>query len=852
MGGRGGAVVIRLALKTLKARKGGFFGAFVALFLAATVVSAAGILLESGVRASSSPERYAAADVVVGGKQSFDAPADPENPDGGTGESTPLTERVRLDSGVLDKVRAVPGVREAVADVSFPATVIVDGKPLDGPASWGHGWDSAKLAPFTLGSGHEPVRSDEVVLDNALAGKANAHVGDRITVSVRGIPRTVTVSGIANSERPLVKQSAVFFGQQAALGLAGRSGTVDAIGVLARPGTDAEALASSIQGSLGEKDFVALTGEQRGRIEFLDGGNGAFYLVSLSGSFGGVGLAVVLFVVASTFVLSVQQRHREIALLRAVGATPKQVRRMIAAEALLISLPGALIGSLLGIGLASLLRSLFVDHGMIPDSLQLRVGWLPVLVAVCSTVLVALLATFVAGRRAGKTAPTEALAEASADRRILRWPRLVLGLAFAAISVVVMGISTGVTGDGAAGVSLGVLFSLLLTLALLAPVLVRIASGLLGALVRMFSGSSGYLAVANSRSNTRRVSSAVIPMMLAVGFACTEIFLPASALQAAADQAAEGSRADHVITGQLSPDVVREVRAVPGVQSATAVVRTKILTGTTAEPDMSAVPAQAVDATDLGSTVDLGLRAGNLADLRGDSIALSQTEATALGWNVGSDMPIRLADGTAKTVKVVAIYSRGLGYGDVTVPLDMLRGHTTSGLVDQVLVKGGSADALAALGSRHPGLSVVDPQAALVARDEDQRANQWGAFLVTFVIVLYTGIAMINTLAMTTTERRREFALLRLVGATRDQVLRMARWESVMLIVTAIALGTGIAIATLVPYSMGRTETSFPYWPPLGYAAIVLVTVCLGWLAVILPAKHVLRDRPVDAIGSRE
>ncbi|ONI88318.1 hypothetical protein ALI144C_07500 [Actinosynnema sp. ALI-1.44] len=852
--------------RTRRSRRSGFVGAFIALFFAAATATSAGILLESGARAESPPERYAGAAVVVGGKQSYDPPADVGNPDAGTGESVVLPERVRLDRGMVDRIARIDGVLEAVPDLSFPANLLVKGQPLTGPngtRSWGHGWDSARLMPFTVSAGRPPRAGGEVLVDAQLAARARVAVGQDVQISIHGRPETFRLVGTAAGGSPLTKQAALFFAPDEAARLSGNpTGKIDTIGVLAAPGTGVDELAARITGTIGEDQITALTGGQRGYTEFLDLGNSASNLVALSGSFGGVGLAIVLFVVAATFALSVHQRRREIALLRAVGATPGQIRRMVAAEALMISVPAALAGAVLGIPLATWLRKMLVAGDMIPDTLALHIGVLPAVVGVGSTVLVALAATYVAGRQASKASPTEALGEAAAPRRLIGGFRLSLGLLLLAGSITLVTVSRSATGDGAPAVSLGLLFALILTVVVLSPLLVRVAAAVLGMVISRFSPGSGYLAAANSRANARRLAPAVSTMVLAVGFACTEIFLQTTLLYAAATQAAGGSVADHVVVGgdtRLSPEVVAAVRQVDGVDAATGITYTKVLTGTFDDLDMSAVPAQAVDTDDLAAAVDLDVRSGDLGALRGESVALSQSEATVLGLAVGDLMPVRLGDGTLLKVKIVATYGRGLGYGDVTLPAALVAGHTTDGLTQQVLVRAQpGADQqrvrteLAGLAARFPGLTVTEPHEALAARDEDQRANQWGAFLVTGVIVVYTAIAVINTLAMTTSARTREFALLQLIGATRQQVLRMARWESVMLIVTAIVFGSVVAVTTLVPFSLGRAQLGFPYTPPLVYLGILGGIAVIGLFSVMLPAHRVLRQRPVEVAGVHE
>jgi putative ABC transport system permease protein len=216
--------MLQLALSTLRARKGAFAGAFAALLLAATLVAACGILLETGMRASVPTERYAATSLVVSGSQRLSAP----DAEGGEADSLLLPERARIDAALADRIQQVDGVGAAVGEVSFPAHVVTGtGVVLPGPpspytssndtdapgGSWGHAWDSATLTPFTLTEGRAPVGPDEVVLDAELARRAGVRVGDEVTVQATATPRAYGVAGVAAPPDAggLASQSALFF-----------------------------------------------------------------------------------------------------------------------------------------------------------------------------------------------------------------------------------------------------------------------------------------------------------------------------------------------------------------------------------------------------------------------------------------------------------------------------------------------------------------------------------------------------------------------------------------------------------------------------------------------------------------
>ncbi|KAA2262298.1 FtsX-like permease family protein [Solihabitans fulvus] len=858
--------MLSLALRTLRARKGGFVGAFVALLFASTLVTACGIMLESGLRGGTPTERYAGTAVIVAGQQSY-RPVVTRAPDDHTPDPMPvgLPERVGVDAGLAAKIRQLPGVARTIADVSFPATAVRDGQPLLGPGgtpSLGHGWDSAALTPFRLREGHEPSGDAEVVLDADLAGRAGVQVGGQVSVLVGGEPKSFQVAGIAEPVGVgLAKQSAMFFTGDQAGKLAGQPGRAAAIGVLAANGADVDELRDRVAAVVKDSGAVALAGADRGAAEFLAAGEAEMMLITLSTSFGGIALMVAILVVASTFGLSIQQRSREVALLRAIGTTPRQVRKMIAGEALAIGAVASVLGCLPGVALAHWMFGQFAQRGIVPDTMPMHVGPLPFAAALVAGVLTAVGATFAAGARAARTKPTEALGEAALERPGIGRGRLITGLVFLFSSLTMMLLPLVIKGDAAAAAVSGVVVFAITAVALLGPLISRRAATVLGGVIARSAGVSGYLARANALNNSRRLASAITPLVLAIGFAGTAIFAQTTMLAAGEADAVAGSRADAVLvssTGGLPEEAARDAHRVPGVAATTSVARTKVVAEYTmmGEVQVRAVEAQAVDPAELAETVDLKVLTGDLKRLHGNEIAMSDQLAGSMGVKLGDTVKIRLGDGTPVEVKAIATYGRNLGFGDVVMDRVLVAGHTTTGLATEVLVRNApganTAAGLAALAQRYPGLTVVDQATVHAQHADQQRIAVWVNLILAGLIVAYTGIAVVNTLVMATSARVREFALLRLIGATRRQVLRMSRWEGLLVVVTSVVLGTAVAAATLVPFSYAMSGSPWPTVPPATYLAIIGFTALLGMIGTILPTRLALRSRPADAIGMRE
>src|SRR5262245_14796976 len=420
--------MLRIALSTLRARKGGAIGAWAAVALAVVLVASTGILLESSRHAPLPVERREGAAVVVRADQTL------SRQDGRGNVSVLLPEQTRLPASLAGRLRAVPGVRAVVADRTFSVDV-VDGHgrllTVDGDVPSGHGWRSAALTPLTLTSGHAPTAAGEVAVDASLAAEGDVRLGDRLRVSGRS-SRVVGITTAA-PDHP-----SVFVRDDVAARVSGTGTRADLIGLLVERGADPEAVAARARKALDEPHVRVLTGAERGEAEALDGTLAREDIVAGLTVFGVLAAFVAIFVVASTFALSVQQRHRELALFRAIGATPRQVRRMVAGEALLISILAFAVAAPLGLVAAHLEQGLFTRAGIVRDGLDLVVGGLPLAAGLATALMTTQAAAFASARRAARIRPTEALRDAAAPRRPLSPFRALAGVALLAAGVAVL------------------------------------------------------------------------------------------------------------------------------------------------------------------------------------------------------------------------------------------------------------------------------------------------------------------------------------------------------------------------------------------------------------------------------
>jgi putative ABC transport system permease protein len=843
--------MLRTAFHGMRGRKGPFAGAFVALAIAAALVTACGTLLEAGLRSDPPVERYAGAPLVIAGSQQLTINPGTQNQD-----SVSLLERVRVPAALVPRLAAVPGVRAAIADVSAPARLLGPDGVIAGPTGHPtavHPWDTAALTPYWLESGRAPLGARDLVLDAGLARRGAVRIGQRVRVSSNGPAQTMTVVGIARTAAGVPRQGVMFVTRREAERLAATPGRVDAIGILPAPGVQLGILAARLQQAAGPQVRV-VTGSARGEVEHVEALRARASLLALCGTFGGLALLIAMFVVASTLGLSVVQREREVALLRAIAATPAQVRRMIASEAVLVAVVASAVGVAPGIALAGALGGALARRGIAPEDMHVAVGVVPAIAAIAGSIVIALVAVLAAGRRAARVQPTRALQESSAERSAIGAIRLLAGLVALGGAGALLATSAA-SGDPSAAADTATVaaFALVLAAALLGPILARLAAGVLGSK----GSTAAFLGISNVGSSSRRFASAMSPLVLSVAMSCLLLFVATTRDHAASEQGRGAVSAEFIMRSEgagIPMAAVAEVRRIPGVKTAVGLASTTL--GPTLGETYGELPAAVFDPHGIGDVLNLDVRSGSLSDLDGGSVALSTTRAAQAHAGVGRNVSLTLGDGTRRTARVVAIYRRALAFGDVLIPTSMAAGHRTSPLLESVLVRvtpgasrAATAARLSSLATRYPGLSVADRRERAVHADTDRAAVRWVFEILAAIVFIFTAIAVVNTLMMIGLHRTRELALLRLVGATNRQVRAMARWEAGLVVGLGVILGAAIALVALMPTSRVLSGSPIPYAPP-GLVVLVLGSAAaVGLLGSELSTRLAIRSRAVDAIG---
>ncbi|GAA3107579.1 putative ABC transport system permease protein [Kribbella aluminosa] len=824
--------MMRLALRTLRYRKSGFLATFVAVVFGTAIVMACGGLMETGIRSNVEPQRLAASALVLTGKQSHLRP--------GAEDATPLPERVGVPVNLLPQIRSVPGVTSATGDYSFTATTTAAARGASAAptVAEGHNWSSAVLAPYHLSAGRAPL-SGEVVVPSGTIGRS-------LTFLINGEPRTFTISGLAGGPA-----GHAFFSDADAAHLVRNPERFADVGVQVAPGTDLDAVRKNLQAI--DTDLTVTTGVDRGLAEHPDAESHRTALIAIAGSFGGIATMTMMFVVASTLALAAQHREREFALLRGIGTTPGQVRRMILGEALLVSLPAVVLGCLPGIFLGRFLFDQLGAHGVASPVIEFSQGWIPFAAGAGAAVLAAIGAALIAARKSAKIRPIEALAEASLQRKWFSWIRLFLGLVALggglALLIVTATVMSGPLAASTAGPSV---LCWAIGVALLGPFWTKSVLAFWRWPIQALTRVNGRLAIRNLSARSVALSAAVVPVMLAVGISTANLYMQTTQVHASSEAFTRDLRADAVLVSDagLSPKVLQQVRAVPGVASASAYVRSM---GAVDDPrnapfDEDGVPVVGVDAQGADGTAPVRLTAGSLSGLSGLTAAVPDSMASKTGRGVGSDITMTLGDGTTVKLRIVGTFAAERGYETIMLPASLVAAHTTDGLTKQILVRASpGADvrpALARLAAVHPGVQVADRSALVATNVEDLQTQAWVNYMLVGMLIAYTAVSVVNTLVSTTLRRRREFALQRLTGSTRFQVLRMLTTESTLVTLIGITLGTAVALACLLPFSSKVSGSAIPTGPAWIYLAIAGAAAVLTFGSTLVPATAALRHSP--------
>jgi putative ABC transport system permease protein len=762
-------------------------------------------------------------------------------------------------AATVPTVAAVDGVAEAVGVAAADGARVIgaDGKVLTsmGPPRLGSNW-TGESELVRLREGRGPAADDEIVVNAYVAKQAGLAVGDRVGVLTRQPKQEFTLVGVfgySGDRDTLGGVQEVMFTEPVAQRLMlGDSGVYSSISVRAADGVSHAELRDRVAAALGPQ-YQVKTGAQLAEESAAGIQEGLGFFNNILLGFAGVALFVGVFLILNTFSIIVAQRTRELALLRAMGASRRQVITSVLVEAVVIGLLAAALGLAAGIGVGFGLAYLFATFA---GGLALAPVGVP-LAAVVSSVVVGVVVTVVAAvlpaLRASRIPPVAAMQEvATPDRPLTRIT--VAGALIGAAGAALLGV--GLYADVGSPLILiltGVLVSFI-GIALLTPLVSRPVVSVLG---RLFSWSlPGRLGRLNSGRNPRRTAITAAALMVGIALVTGVTVVMDSAKVSLSKQAEDTIKAQVVISGEQSgprppsfdPAVLDRAAAIPGVRAAAGLWN-----------DQAVVNGERtyVNATDdlarLADAYGAAPATGTLATLKPGQVAVS----TQRGWPLGTELTVQLARGEAEAYTVVATYDEKALPGSILLPAAATaRFGVPQPLFGFVrLTDGTPVEAVLpqvkALVADSPEVSATD-RSAFVA----QQASQFDMIITMVQILLALAIliavlGVVNTLALSVLERTRELGLLRAVGLGRGQTMRMVTVEAVVISVfgallgVAVGAGLGSAVTTALN-GEGITELVLP-WTRMG--TYLVLAGLVGVIAAVLPAIRAARLNVLGAIA---
>ncbi|MEV0279130.1 FtsX-like permease family protein [Streptomyces sp. NPDC050610] len=864
--------MLRTALRNVLAHKARLVMTALAIILGTAFVSGTLIFGDTAGNAYSnvSAKNYKGVATLVTADEGMRAPGD--------------RHKTALDQRLAEKIRALPGVASVRPSASGYAT-IADKKQRP----MGDDWQSlgadfmpgkdGKDSRYPVTSGRAPAASGEVALNTKAAADAGFKLGDPIRFAIDGPVLTKKLVGTVDTTDPRVTSGGTLavFDTATAQRLFAAPGSFSEFSVGAKPGVDDVELTERIQQLLPDDKAFAQSGSELARIQADEITMSTRSLTKSLMVFAGIALFVGAFIVANTFTMLISQRRRETALLRAVGASRRQVVRSTLAEAAVLGLLASVAGFVLGIGVALGLRPLLNATGSnLPDG-PLIVEPASVGYALVVGVVVTALSAWLPARRAARVAPVEALSEIdqAPAQRSLR-VRGVVGAVLAGAGVATMLYVTTLSDSG--GIDAGMVGSALVLAgaAVLAPLLSRPLVTFAGkGLARMFP-ASGRLATRNALRNPRRTAATASALMIGLTLITGLTVLGHSAtLGVDRMMKKQGLTADYQVSSEgsrgLGKDAAHRLAGVPGVAAAVP------LRTVGADLGSSAGGLTGTDAPNLPKVAGLRFISGSAEAVRAkNTVALSAKTASERGVRTGQSIKVSYSDGEddadekpgrkkgpkSATYKIAGVYTDNDVAPNALASLATVESHVDQQTLanERILIKAGPGrtagleDKLrSALGSN----PLVKVKGQSVLREERSGAigdilNMTYGLLGMALVIAVVGV--VNTLAMSVFERTREIGMLRAIGLARRDVKQMVRLESVMICVFGAVLG--IVVGVFLAWSGGHlVRSSFPAYefglPWARIALFLLIALVVGVLAAVWPARRAGRLSPLESIGAQ-
>ncbi|MFJ6633807.1 ABC transporter permease [Streptomyces sp. NPDC091376] len=767
-----------------------------------------------------------------------------------------------LSAKTLDKVGALDGVAAVYGRVNgFAGVADPDGKLI------GVGWSNkgSNFAPgkdgkdpaYTFVDGSGPQKDTQIALDRDSAEKGRYKVGDRVRVATNGPVKEYTLSGVFSTKDGAVNAggSLVLFDTAAAQKLYLAPGYFEGLTVTAAPGADDAKILDAIKPLLPEhaeaQTGQALADEQARQIEE---GLGTLKQVLLG--FAGIALFVGIFLISNTFTMLVAQRTRELALMRAVGASRKQITRSVLIEAAVVGAVASAVGFVLGIGLTIGLRSGMAAFGMkVPDG-PLVISATPVVAAFAVGVLVTMFAAWLPGRRAAKIPPVAAMSSVHA---VATTKSLVLRNSIGGV-LTGLGAAGIVWGAGAAGDTGRMLigagaFLALIGVIVLIPQLSRPVIALVRPLLVGVFAVAGKLAGQNAVRNPRRTGATASALAIGLTLVTGLSVLGVTVGTAIDKMTTDNIKADYMVTmangGDLDQSALTALEKAPGVSA----VSPQQSVYFQVKGDYASASAVTPGAIEKVLTVDVV--SGSLDTLAEGRIAVAENSAKKKGWKVGDSLPVTFSDKKKGTLTVGAVYKDSEFLSPVLVSTKVANAHEAKPYIPQIFVK---ADGGQTSANEQALIDALGDNPAIKVMDRQDIRDEFGGVINTMLNIMYGLLAMaliiavlgvVNTLAMSVFERQQEIGMLRAIGLDRRRVKRMVRLEAV--VISLFGAVVGIGLGSFLGWAIGETfRDKIP-----GYALVLpwdrigiflALAGLVGVLASLWPARSAARLNMLNAI----
>lgn len=772
------------------------------------------------------------------------------------------TETPPVPASMVEAVAAVDGVKHAVGTVSGYAQLVDHkgkalGNPGAGAPTLGDAWiDDADLNYYDLVDGRAPAADNEIVIDKHSAKTAHFVVGETVRVLTKSGSGQFTIVGIVKfgDADSIGGASQVLFTSAQAQQLVGTPGTFDAIAVVAADGVTPEQVTANIAKTLPAHTEV-ITGADLTKEAQKDTQEGMSFFNTFLLIFAGIALFVGAFIIFNTFSIIITQRQKEMALLRAIGASSKQVVRSVMLEATVVGGIASLAGLGTGIGVAAGLKQLLSSMGIDLPSGSLVINTSTIVVSIVVGTGVTLASAFFPARKAGKVPPIAAMRDVAIDKAAASRKRMVVGTAITATGVASLmgGLSAGdikLVGVGALATFVGV--------TVLAPVLALPAARLLGWPATRFTRMTGSLARRNAMRSPKRTAATAAALMIGValvGFISTFAASTKASLNGAVDTDFHGSfvlDSGAFTGGGISHSLTTDIASRPEFDTVTS---SRFFM---AEVDGEASEMQSWDAATLPALFDLDTKQGDVASLGATDVALEESYAKEIDKALGDTVEVTFDRGTVN-LTVAAIFDDPTFTGPAFVDHSVPDSLGIDPLDATVYIHSASSTDLASAKAILDDLTKDFPTADVLDRAEfkeskasniDLILNLIYALLALAIIIALMGIT--NTLALSIFERTRELGVLRALGMTRGQLKTTVRFEAIIISLfgTILGLSVGVFFGWAVVQALAEDGISTLAIPVPTLAIVTTVAALAGVAASVLPGRRASRLDVLEAIAS--